>query len=89
MIHVIDELKLNDFKACHCVRPKDLFARYGKRLVDASYDSSEEIVPMNLNKLDSIEYLEQYDRMMQNQSNHDDSTQNHDSQKHDSDGESA
>ena len=65
MIHVIEELHLNDFKEVHCVRPRDLFTRYGKRLPNVEFDSSEEVVPMNMSKLESIEYLQQYDRMMQ------------------------
>lgn len=65
MIHVVEEKKLNDFKETRCVRPRDLFARYGKRESPISFDSSEEVVPIGMNKIESIEYLERYDRMMQ------------------------
>lgn len=65
MIHVIDELHLNDFKEVHCVRPRDLFSRFGKRESPISFDSNlDSPVPMNMNKIESIEYLERYDDMM-------------------------
>lgn len=63
MIHVSEKKALNDFKEVRCARPRDLFARYGKR-ESIGFDSNlEEQVPMNLSKLDSIEYLENYDAM--------------------------
>lgn len=65
MIHVVEEKKLNDFKEVRCVRPRDLFARFGKRESPISFDSSEDVVPIGMNKIESIEYLERYDRMMQ------------------------
>ena len=71
MIHVVEEKRLNDFKEVRCIKPRDLFARYGKRESIMNFDSSEEPVPIGMNKIESIEYLEQYDRMMQSQSQRD------------------
>lgn len=68
MIHVVEEKRLNDFKEVRCVKPRDLFARYGKRETIMNFDSSEEPVPIGMNKIDSIEFLEQYDRRMQAES---------------------
>ena len=68
MIHVIDELKLNDFKEVHCIKPRDLYTRYGRREVIPTESNLEEPIPMNMRKLDSIEYLERYDEMMQSKS---------------------
>lgn len=71
MIHVIDELKLNDFKEVHCIRPRDLYSRFGHREPNVNFDSNlEEPVPMNMRKLDSIEYLERYDAIMSESSRH-------------------
>lgn len=64
MIHVSEKKALNDFKEVRCVRPRDLFARYGKRETIGFDSNLEEQVPMNMNKLDSIEYLERYDEEM-------------------------
>lgn len=63
MIHVSKSKELNNFKEVRCARPRDLFARYGKRETIGFDSNLEEQVPMNLNKLDSIEYLENYDAM--------------------------
>lgn len=68
MIFVVEEKRLNDFKEVRCVKPKDLFARYGKRETIMNFDSAEEPVPIGMNKIDSIEFLEQYDRRMQAES---------------------
>lgn len=66
MIYVVKEKRLNDFKHVHCIRPRDLFARYGKRELNMTFESSDEPVPIGMNKIDSLEYLERYDREMQN-----------------------
>lgn len=63
MIHVSEKKALNDFKEVRCARPRDLYARYGKRETIGFDSNLEEQVPMNLSKLDSIEYLENYDSM--------------------------
>lgn len=67
MIHVVKEKHLNDFKFVHCVKPKDLYARLGHRQPNLEFDTQDEVVPMHMDKIQSIEYMENYDRMMQNQ----------------------
>lgn len=69
MIHVIEKLKLNKFRVVHCITPKDLYSRLGHKIQpNTNFDSSDEVVPMNMNKLDSIEYLQKYDEYMQSES---------------------
>lgn len=65
MIHVVKEKRLNDFKQVHCVQVKDLFSRLGSRVPNTEFTSSDEPIPMNMSKIDSIEYLESYDARMQ------------------------
>lgn len=65
MIHVVKEKHLNDFKLVRCVKAKDLFARLGNRVPDTSFESSDEPIPLNMSKIDSIEFLQKYDERMQ------------------------
>lgn len=65
MIHVVKEKRLNDFQQCHCVKVKDLFSRLGSRVPDTDFVSSDEPIPMFMNKIESIEYLQSYDSHMQ------------------------
>lgn len=66
MIHVIEKLKLNKFRVVHCITPKDLYSRLGHKIQpNTEFDSSDEVVPMNMNKLDSIEFLQSFDEHMQ------------------------
>lgn len=65
MIHVVKEKRLNDFKFVRCVKAKDLFARLGNRVPDTSFESSDEPIPLNMSKIDSIEYLQRYDERLQ------------------------
>lgn len=67
MIHVIDKLHLNDFVEVHIPRPKDLYARFGKRVSNTNFDSSDDIVPQYMSKMDSLEELAAYDAMMQSE----------------------
>lgn len=70
MIHVIEKLKLNKFREVHCICPKDLYSRLGHKIQpNVQFESSDEVVPMNMNKLDSIEYLQRYDEQMQSEYN--------------------
>lgn len=76
MIHVVKEKHLNDFKFVHCVKPKDLYARLGHRQPNLEFDTQDEIVPMHMDKIQSIEYMENYDRMMQESSKSNESQSN-------------
>lgn len=67
MIYVIPELRLNDFKECYVAKPKDIFSRIGKRQSPTSFESSDETVLMNMNKIDSLAYMDDYDAYMQSQ----------------------
>lgn len=72
MIFVVKEKHLNDFKEVHCVRPKDLYARLGHRQPDTSFESSDELIPMNQSKIDVMQdLLSDYDSYMQEQSQRD------------------
>lgn len=62
MIKIVDKKKLNKHSKCSVSRPRDLYRRYGNRIVDSSFESAEDVVPMNLSKLESMEYLDVYDR---------------------------
>ena len=69
MIEVIPELRLNEFKEVCCAKPRDLFARFGKRESAVTFDSNlDEPVPIGMSKIESIEYLESYDAIMQQSS---------------------
>lgn len=58
---------MNTFKRVHLQRGRDLFARLGPRLSDASRNASniEESIPIGLTKMESLEYLQAYDRDME------------------------
>lgn len=58
---VIDELKLNRHKFVKLPKNRDLFARVGERL-PSSFPSSEKPVPLNMSKLDQVEYLDNLER---------------------------
>lgn len=60
MFFVPDKSKLNGFKSVHVARGCDLFARFGK-LESVPSTSDGQVIPMNMNKLDSLEYLDKYD----------------------------
>lgn len=60
MFYVPEKLRLNSFKQCHVARPRDLFQRFGK-LDSVPTSSDGQVIPMNMNKLDSLEFLEKYD----------------------------
>lgn len=76
MIFVVEDKRLNDFKYVHCVKPKDLFSRLGHRVPNTDFNSSDEPIPMHMSKIQSIEYLERYDRMMQESSKPNESQSN-------------
>lgn len=54
----------NVFKQVHLQRGRDLFARVGKRIIPPDITSDGEIVPMNMDKIDSIEFLDRYDAIL-------------------------
>lgn len=60
MFASIDELKLNRFKPCRCIKPKDLYYRIGHREVP-NFPSSEDFIPTNMDKLDALEFLNLHD----------------------------
>ena len=60
MFYVPEKLRLNSFKQCHVARARDLFQRYG-RFDSVPTSSDGQVIPMNMNKLDSLEYLDKYD----------------------------
>lgn len=63
MFSIPDKAKINGFKRVHISRGSDLFARFGK--MSSNVGTSEgHVIPMNQNKLDSLDYLDAYDRMM-------------------------
>lgn len=64
MIFVVEQKRLNDFKECRCVKAKDLYSRLGHRQPNVDFETNDEPIPMNMRKLDSIEYLEKYDELM-------------------------
>lgn len=64
MFYVVKKKRLNEFKEVRTARPRDLYKRYGKREVNTDFESSDEPVRMNMNTLDSLEYISQYDKMM-------------------------
>lgn len=80
MIHVVKEKHLNDFKLVRCVKAKDLFARLGNRAPDTNFESSDEPIPLNMSKIDSIEYLQKYDERMQYEASQNTATSLDDSQ---------
>lgn len=67
MLYVVKKKRLNEFKEVRTARPRDLYKRYGKREVNNNFESSDEPVKMNMNTLDSLEYISQYDKMMAQQ----------------------
>lgn len=58
---------MNSFKRVHLQRGRDLFARFGPRLSDASRNASniDESIPIGLTKMESLEYIQAYDRQME------------------------
>lgn len=67
MFYVVKKKQLNGFKEVRTARPRDLYKRYGKREVNNNFESSDEPVVMNMNTLDSLEYIHHYDKMMAQQ----------------------
>lgn len=53
----------NVFKQVHLQRGRDLFSRVGKRIAPEAITSNGEIIPMNMDKIDAVEFLDQYDAM--------------------------
>lgn len=64
MFVVVKKKQLNCFKEVYTARPRDLYMRFGKRESNMNFDSSDEPVRMNMNTLDSLEYIQEYDRQM-------------------------
>lgn len=59
-MYVIKELRLYGFKSVTLPSNRDLFSRVGKRI---SRDvGSDDIQPMNMDKLSSLEYMDELDR---------------------------
>lgn len=90
MFFVPDKSKLNNFKLVHVSRGCDLFSRFGK-LESVPSSSDGQVIPMNMNKLDSLEFLDKYDAYQaelerQNQAVNDSSVNQHSND--DSNGES-
>lgn len=91
MFYVPEKMRLNCFKQCHVARARDLFQRFGK-LDSVPTSSDGQVIPMNMNKIDSLEYLYKYDAYQaelerQNQTVNDSSVNQH-LQNDDSSGES-
>lgn len=68
-MYVIKGLQLKGFKKSHCPKNKDLFCRVGKRPVE--FAGSDESMPMSMNKMDAIEYMDRLDRESQRQADYD------------------
>lgn len=66
IMFVVDKKrKINAYKRCHIPSGQDLFSRFGQRLPQSfEGEDSGEVIPMNMSKLDSIEYLQRYDAYM-------------------------
>lgn len=67
MLFVVKKKRLNDFKEVRTARPRDLYKRYGRREPNTDFESSDEPIKMNMNTLDSLEYIHKYDTMMAQQ----------------------
>lgn len=65
----VDGLQLKGFKKSHCPNNKDLFCRLGKRPVE--FAGSDESMPMAMNKMESLEYMDKLDRESQRQADYD------------------
>lgn len=63
MFSIPDKAKINGFKRVHISRGSELFARFGKMSTNVG-TSDGHVIPMNQNKLDSLDFLDAYDRMM-------------------------
>ena len=62
-MYVIKELRLYGFKSVTLPSNRDLFARVGKRI---SRDvGSDDIQPMNMDKMSSLEYIDDLDKLAQ------------------------
>lgn len=68
MIHVIDELHLNDFKDVKCPKGRDLFKKVIKSSPNESFVSSDEPIQMFGDKVSQLEDLYAYDAYMQSRS---------------------
>lgn len=62
-MYVPKKSRLNGFKQVHVPRACNLFARFGK--MSSNIGTSDGVaIPMNMNKLDYMDFVDDYDRMM-------------------------
>ena len=79
MIHVIDELHLNNFKDVKCPKGRDLFKKVIKSAPNESFVSSDEPIQMFGDKVSQLEDLYAYDALQQSRNNAENSDAAHDS----------
>lgn len=67
-MYVPKKSRLNGFKHVHVPRACHLFARFGK--MSSNIGTSDGVaIPMNMNKLDYMDFVDDYDRMMSEREN--------------------
>lgn len=67
-MYVPKKSRLNGFKQVHVPRACNLFARFGK--MSSNIGTSDGVaIPMNMNKLDYMDFVDDYDRMMSEREN--------------------
>lgn len=64
-MYCIDELKLNSYKPVSIPSNEKLFGRFGEVKTSLSSSDSDEVIPMNQNTLEQLEYMDKYDSYMQ------------------------
>ena len=62
----IKGLRLQRMKQVHTIKPRDLYARYGKRLsLNSNFEATDEpVVDTFTDKLSALEFISAYDKQM-------------------------
>lgn len=64
-MYIPDKLKCNRFVAVNIPDNKSYFARFGNKVVPDNFYSGDDPAPSGQRKMDTLAYMDDYDRMMQ------------------------